>query len=98
MSPMTTPKTAMETWSCTEWGPDAGVIPNGYGGGCDSCGAISGGMLYLTNPYGGSALLTNVTTAGGTQQIALSVPPQTTTAIAVPSTYSSGAVYIWPNK
>jgi len=98
LSTVTSPSAPLPRRSCTEWGPEAGIIPNGYGGGCDSCGIIDGGYLYLSNPYGGSALLTNVTTAGGgTTQLSLVVPAQTTTAISVPTTYSSGPIYLWPN-
>jgi hypothetical protein len=72
-----------------------GTIPGGYAGGCDSCGIINGGLLYLTNPYGGSTIFTNVSTPTGTQQINVSIPGNTSTAVPM-SGYPDGPVYIWP--
>ncbi|MBI2393658.1 MAG: hypothetical protein HYV09_29035 [Deltaproteobacteria bacterium] len=87
----------MAEWKCAE-DYDGGVPRGGYSGGCDSCGVISGGYLYLTNPYSSSTILTNVTTAGGfttTTQLAVTVPSESTAAIPV-SGYASGPIYIWP--
>lgn len=87
----------MLPWPCLETA-DGGSYYGGYSGGCDSCGVISGGYLYLTNPYSTSTVLTNVTTAGGgTTQLSLTANSQTTTAIPV-SGYTSGPVYIWPSR
>src|SRR5207253_2971640 len=40
---------------------DGGIIPRGYAGGCDACGIISGGNLFIANPYGPTTILVNVT-------------------------------------
>lgn len=87
---------AREEWPCEPVKIDGG-IPGGYVGGCDSCGIITGGMLYLTNPYSSSSILTNVTTTSGPQQLSVAVPSNTTVAVPVSSTYSSGSLYIWPS-
>lgn len=72
-----------------------GGIPGGYAGGCDSCGIIHGGLLYLTNPYGKSSIFTNVSTPAGVQQLNVLIPPFTSTAVNMPG-YPNGPIYIWP--
>jgi hypothetical protein len=73
------------------------IMPGGYVGGCDSCGFVSGGMLYISNPYDDVSLRTNVTTAGGgAEQLNVSIPGNTTTAVSVSSSYLDGWVFVWP--
>jgi hypothetical protein len=73
-----------------------GGIPGGYVGGCDSCGIIDGGILYLTNPFDFGTIRTDVTTVTGGQQLNVSLPPLSSGAIYVGPSYLNGPVYVWP--
>jgi hypothetical protein len=88
-------KTAKSSTPCDPIVIDGG-IPGGYVGGCDSCGIINGGILYLTNPYSSGTILTNVTTVSGNGQLTVSMPANSSAAISVGPSYIDGPVYVWP--
>lgn len=67
----------------------------GYSGGCDSCGVVSGGMLYALNPYGTPSVVTDVWSGGVLTQLTLSAPPYSSFVVPLSGSTSSGTVPIW---
>ncbi len=77
--------------------PDTGVDtkPGNSVGGCDSCGVVYGGILYVTNPYDDTTLNVGLTTAGTPTPTVLNVAPYSSFAMPVGSTYATGPVSVW---
>lgn len=76
---------------------DGGVIPGGYVGGCDACGIINGGNLYITNPYGPTTILVNVMPVGTStpQQLQIQAPATSTFAYPIGSGYQQTTAFVW---
>lgn len=80
-------------------GPDPwdGGTPGGYVGGCDACGIVNGGNLYITNPYGATTILVNVTPVGTStpQQLQIQAPATSTFAYPIGSGYQQTTAFVW---
>jgi hypothetical protein len=94
LDPATPPEAERAETDCSVVAIDGGS-GGGSVGGCDSCGTVSGGLAYITNPYSLSSITVGLKTPTGVTPVTVSGAPHSSFVVPVGSGYTPGSVSVW---